>query len=325
MLSHAMRIKAANILENSDDNTDESRWINIFLISLISLNILAIILESVPSISAQYRTAFIAFEIFSVTVFTIEYLTRIWCIPDTPEYKDSTSPTWRIRLSYVLSIQALIDLIAILPFFLAMFTTVDLRFLRAFRLLRIFKLTRYSNAMQLLLSVFKEEKQSLFAGFFVLFIILITASSGMYLIEHEAQPDKFGSIPDSMWWAMATLTTVGYGDVTPITPLGKLFGGIITIASMGMVALPAGLLASGFSEQVQRRRQKYKLMIKHALADGKITDEELRELQSLRESLGIDSEEAELLMELAFKKSGKLPTHCHHCGHKLNYNSDHEH
>ena len=137
------------------------------------------------------------------------------------------------------------------------FMSIDLRFLRVIRLLRIFKLTRYSGAMNLVLSVFKEEASAFFAAFFVLLMLLILASSGIYLLEHEVQPDNFGTIPDAMWWAMATLTTVGYGDVVPITPIGKLFGGFITIIGMGMVALPAGILASGFADQVHRRRTEY--------------------------------------------------------------------
>ena len=134
-------------------------------------------------------------------------------------------------------------------------TEHDKRYLRVVRLLRVFKLSRYSRAMQLLLNVFKEERLSLFAAFSVLFIIMLVAACAMYTLEKDVQPEHFSSIPQAMWWALVTLTTVGYGDVTPVTDLGRLFGGLITIVGIGVVALPADILASGFSEQLSRRRQ----------------------------------------------------------------------
>ncbi len=285
--------------------------VDIFLICLISLNILAIILESVASLHNRYGPVFFYFELFSIMVFTIEYLVRAWRSVElkNPQFYHPV----RGRLRYLLTPMALIDLIAILPFYLTLFIQIDLRMLRVFRLFRVFKLTRYSSAMTLILAVFKEESRSFFAAFFVLFILLILASTGIYLIEHEVQPDAFGTIPDSMWWALVTLTTVGYGDVIPITTPGKLFGGCITIIGIGMVALPAGILASGFSDQLHRRRQKYHLMLEDAFADGIISGEEKDALQHLRKHLGVNEEDARVLFEIASRSQGRTLTHCPHC------------
>lgn len=310
----------ADVLENHHNRQLKGHWIDGFLVGLILLNVMATILESVSWIGRDYHLYFSWFEHFSVSIFTVEYLVRVWCCVDSDDNKASDITPWKARIEYIFSIKALIDLIAILPSYFAMFTQVDLRILRVFRLLRVFKLTRYSRAMSLLLVVLKEEKKSLFAAFFVLFIIMLLASSGIYLIEHKVQPDKFGSIPDAMWWAMATLTTVGYGDVTPITPLGKFFGSCITITSMGIVALPAGIFASGFSEQLNRRRKRYELLLSQVLMDGKITEDEKLALETLREKLGIDKDEAELMLGLAKRKQKPQLHYCPHCGEDLTMN-----
>ena len=307
----------AGILEDTEHRSRAGRWLDGFLVTLILLNVLAIILESVPSFAAAYRQTFEQFELFSVLVFTFEYVTRIYCCVFTRVNMSKHKAHWKIRLKYLFTPLALFDLIAILPFYLALFFNLDLRFLRAFRILRIFKLSRYSKAMQLLLLVLKEEKKSLAAAFSILFVVLILASCGIYLIENDIQPDKFGTIPDAMWWAMATLTTVGYGDVTPVTAWGKLFGGLITIVSMGMVALPAGILASGFIDQMERRRQRFNIMLQQVLQDGHIDEREEQLLEFLRIKLGINKDEAEILLELAKKNQPKHPSFCPHCGGEL--------
>jgi len=144
---------------------------------------------------------------------------------------------------------------------------------------------------------------------------MVIASSGIYLIEHQVQPDKFGSIPQAMWWAMATLTTVGYGDVTPITPLGKFFGGTITVISMAMVALPAGILASSFSEQLRKRRDTFSAKVIEAFADGVLSTKELNELEKLRKTLGLERQDAEALFNLILKqRTPKELKTCPHCG-----------
>lgn len=309
----------ARIFELIDSHTEKSKaniYIDRFLMILIGLNVLAIILESVDDIYAQFQSQFFWFEVFSVAVFSVEYLLRLWTIVEKRTKSGNTITRWQ----YVKSPLAIIDLLAILPFYLQFFFVLDLRFLRIIRILRVFKLTRYSSAFTLLLKVFNEEKHSLIAAFSILFVLLVISSSGIYLIEHDVQPDAFGSIPAAMWWAMATLTTVGYGDVTPITAGGKFFGGVITILSMGLVAMPTGIIVSGFSEQLRRRRQKFTALIREALADGVVTDRELHHIEKIRRELALTEEEANLLMKLNGVKRGSTEETCPHCGRHINRN-----
>jgi len=147
----------------------------------------------------------------------------------------------------------LIDLVVILPFYLSFLFSIDLRMLRILRLFRLLKLARYSPAMQSLVAVVSNEKRALFGALLLMVCLLLFASTGIYFVEHKAQPEAFGSVPAAMWWAVATLTTVGYGDVTPITPLGKVFGGFVMVFGLGMFALPIGIMATGFSQESHRR------------------------------------------------------------------------
>ncbi len=310
------RLRIAEILQVSRCGDKTSRTIDLALILLICLNILAVTMDSVDSFSAKYRTQLDLFELFSVCVFSLEYLLRVWTAIEMSDAK-YRHPVYG-RLRYMMTPMAIIDILAILPFYLVLFVNIDLRFLRIFRVLRIFKLTRYSGAMGVVLNVLREEADAFFAAFFVLIILLVLTSSGIYLLEHKVQPDAFGSIPQAMWWAMATLTTVGYGDVIPITAAGKFFGSCITIIGMGMVALPAGILASGFSDQLRRRREEYNLKLGAALADGIITEDEQKELNQLRQQLDLNREDAELLLRTASKSVARQLSQCPHCNQEIN-------
>lgn len=311
-----LRQKTAGLLEASGRFRKAGHAIDVFLISLIIINVIAIVLESVPALATRYHRLFFFIEVTSVAIFTIEYLLRLWCCVDKLEFKHTSGNNTKKRMRYVFSPLAIIDLLAILPTILMVFFTFDLRFLRVFRLLRIFKLTRYSRAMQLLLAAFREESSSLLAAFFIMSLVLIVASCGIYLIEHDVQPDKFGSIPAAMWWAMATLTTVGYGDVVPITPLGRFFGGVITLLSMGMVAIPTGLLASSFADQLRKRRDAFNEAVLHSLSDGVVDEQEKEHLESLRIELGLSATEANQAIKMM--TSQRVHNHyCRHCGGKL--------
>ena len=314
MNTNQLRSATAQILA-VDGKHRLSRLADGVLITLISLNVIAIILESMASFKAQHHTALAAFDTFSVVVFTIEYILRLWSCVDQQKYRGVAA--LKARLRYAITPMAIIDLLAILPFYLAFFVSIDLRFLRVVRLLRVFKLTRYSGAMNLVLSVFKDEAHAFFASFGVLIILLILASSGIYFLEHQQQPDNFGSIPESMWWAMTTLTTVGYGDVVPITPMGKVFGGLITIIGMGMVALPAGILASGFAEQIHRRRSIYQRRLQRIFGDGVVTRSESLSLEQLRERLGLTHEEVEELTHEYLQHYQDSLRQCPHCKQPL--------
>lgn len=293
-----VRATMAQWLEPSTEHNKRYLWVDIALIVLIGLNVIALILQSIEALDQQYHHYFLYFELFSITVFTLEYGARIWSIVDAPEYQQQSGTAWQKRWRYIRSPMAIIDLLAILPFYLGFIIELDLRYLRVFRLLRVFKLTRYSRAMQLLMNVFKEERFSLFAAFAVLFIIMLVAACAMYSLEKDLQPEHFSSIPQAMWWALVTLTTVGYGDVTPMTDLGKLFGGLITIVGIGMVALPAGILASGFSEQLSRRRQFYQLALDQAYKDGQLLPDAAPMLEKLRSELGVSHTEARIMQQL---------------------------
>ncbi len=289
-------------------------WIDFALIVLIALNVAAVILETVDPIYHAYKIWFDLFDLFSVLVFTIEYVARVWTIVEDERFSDG----WRGRIRYMMTPMAIIDLLAILPFYFSLFIDADLRILRALRLLRVFKLTRYSSAMTMLLDVLQEEAKTLFACFFILFILLIITSTGAYLVEQAVQPDVFGSIPDSMWWALVTLTTVGYGDVTPVTPLGRIFGGIVTIIGVGMAALPAGILASGLADQLHVRRDDLRRQFREALEDGVICDQEEYELEELRKKLGISRKSADTIrQEIMVQQADKTINQCPHCGKEI--------
>jgi len=224
--------------------------------TLIVANVIAIMLETVDWFREDNELYLWYFEIASVMIFTVEYAFRIWVSVENPEFSGAVLG----RLRFMGTPLAVIDLMAILPFYLP-FIGLDLRFIRILRLLRIFRIIRvgrYSEAADILRIVVRKRKEELFATMILFFILLVLSSSIMYYAEHEAQPDVFSSIPETMWWGVITLTTIGYGDVYPITPLGKLIGGIIAILGIGMYALPTSILGAGFVEELRIRKGKRK-------------------------------------------------------------------
>ena len=211
----------------------------------------AVVVETIEEVSVAYAGFFYAFELISVAIFSVEYLLRLWTVVESP---DSTyHHRVKGRLRYALTPMALIDIVAILPFYLSFFIGVDLRFMRVFRLLRLLKLTRYNTAMNTLGAALYTQRRAFMAALMIVMMMLVFSSSIIYLLEKDAQPDAFGSIPEAMWWGLATLTTVGYGDIYPITPGGKVFGAFVMILGIGMFALPAGILATGFADELRKR------------------------------------------------------------------------
>jgi len=253
----AIQKRIFEIIEKGEKGDRASLCFDYFLITIILLNIIAIILESFEGLYLKESNFFYIFEVVSVGIFTIEYILRLW----TAIYKFKSSNILLTEIKYIFSPLAIIDLLAILPFYLPMIIPVDLRFLRILRLirlLRIFKLTRFTKAMQLVGKVIKEKKEELLVTIFVMFIMLLVAATIMYYLEHDIQPDKFPNILSSFWWAIATLTTVGYGDVIPLTGWGRLLSGVIAILGIGLVALPTGILSSGFMEELSKKSSKAK-------------------------------------------------------------------
>ena len=294
-------------LEVADSET--GRALNGLLMLLIVVNVVAVVIESVQTIYDAYQPWFDYLELLSVAVFSVEYVARLWVSVESPARGEG----WRARLRYALTPLAIVDLLAILPFYFGVFFDLDLRFLRALRMLRVFKLTRHSTAMDLLLTVIRNEAATVGSSLLVMVAIIVMAASGIYLIESDAQPEAFQSIPHAMWWAAVTLTTVGYGDVVPITIGGKIFGLVITLAGVGMVALPAGILASGFSRELRKRRAEYKLKIQQSLTDGTISARELYQLQDDAIELGLSANEASLLLKTETTTPAE-PIICPHCG-----------
>lgn len=250
-----LRYRVYDILVETDDDELIDKIIAVFLMVLILLNVLAVMLETVDSLSQQYGAYFYWLEVVSVSVFTVEYLLRLWVAPLTPKY----AKPFTGRVKYAFSLMALVDLLAILPAFIPLLFAVDLRIvriLRLFRLFRLLKMHRYMESLNTLDDVIRSKKEELLVTTVMITTLLLFSSSLMYVVENEVQPDKFPDIPSALWWGVATLTTVGYGDVFPVTMLGKILGGVVAFLGIGIFALPTGILASGFAEEIQKMRRK---------------------------------------------------------------------
>ena len=323
---HQLRKAVYDILQNDEFESKLSRSVDTFLILLILANVAAVICESVDTWYYTYQQYFADFEDFSLVVFTIEYLLRIWCVVEENPKNMHWHERWRERWKWVKSPGALIDFIAIAPAFINFFVNIDLRFLRILRLFRLLKLTRYFVAMRILLVVISKEKGSFKAVLFILIIMIVTAASGIYLVENQAQPEEFESIPKSMWWAVVTLTTVGYGDVIPVTTMGKVLGAVITILGVGLAALPAGILASGLASELEQRREELEHKFKELLLSEHmdLTQNQLK-IDKLRREVGLNKSEAneivsQVLREQAYENKVKeleKKSYCPHCGEKL--------
>ncbi len=223
------------------------------LITLIVGNVLAYTLQSIPTIDARFATFFSVLETFSVGIFTVEYLVRLWTAPEDPTCKRGR---WLGRLRYALRPMMLIDFLSIAPAYIALFIPfIDLRFLRLIRLLRLLKIARYSPALSTLAQVLAEERRALYGTVLLLLCAMVFAAAAMHVVEggdHSASP-AFATMPGAMYWAITTLTTVGYGDVTPTTGLGRFIAGVTMIVGLGLFALPVGIVATGFVNSIHRR------------------------------------------------------------------------
>jgi voltage-gated potassium channel len=240
------------VLEEGQLETVLSRIVETLLITLIIANVTAVALETVPSIYAPYRAYFTAFERFSVGAYTIEYVLRVWSSIEDPRV--AARGPFRGRVAFALRPLMIVDLLAFAPSYLAFLFAIDLRVLRIFRLFRLVKLARYSPALPALLGVLYRERSSLFASLILTLSVMCVSGELMHLAEGGAQPYVFGNMPDSMYWAITTLTTVGYGDKVPITPLGKLIAGVTMVTGLLLFALPIGIIANGFVSGLNRRQ-----------------------------------------------------------------------
>ncbi|MEM6985272.1 MAG: ion transporter [Pseudomonadota bacterium] len=222
---------------------------------LILINVACLILESVPSLNARYGTAFSVIESVTIVIFSIEYVGRLWSCVEHEDYKKPVLG----RLAYAFKPAILVDLLAIVPFYLTIGGIDDmrvLRLLRVFRIIRLFRVSRYSRPMRLIQRSIERRREEIVISTLMLLMLMLISASVMYAVEHDAQPEVFSSIPGTLWWAVVTLTTVGYGDVYPITALGRVAAGVIAVLGIGMVALPTGIISSGFVEEFAADRAK---------------------------------------------------------------------
>jgi voltage-gated potassium channel len=237
-----------DVLHAERPRSSRASYIRSFTASLIVLNVVLVMLESVETIERSMGRLFQIVDMISVGVFSLEYLLRLWSSPVShPEHSRA-----RARLRYAFTFFGLVDLLAIAPFYLQAFFIADLRVVRGLRLLRLERLLllgRHSKGLRLLGRAVQRTKSELYASFAVTGMVLLISATIVYYLEHDTQPEKFSSIPESLWWGIITLTSVGYGDIFPVTSLGKLFGGIISLLGVGLAALPSGLIASGFVQE----------------------------------------------------------------------------
>lgn len=317
--THSTRKKVYEALEHGFDGSMLSKLFSGFIVGLIILNVFAIVLESYKPIGTAYKTEFYVFNVFSVVVFTIEYFVRIWVSVESPKC-DKTTPI-KSRIKYLFKPVSLIDLLAIAPFYLSFIFTIDLRYLRMLRMLRLLKLTHYFKGLRLFIDVLKKELPSIGAAIFIMGVLVILSASVMYSVENDAQPEVFDSIPSAIWWSVVTMTTVGYGDVTPVTFLGKFIAIFIMLLGVGIVALPAAMLAAKFGDELRTRRELLEQEINAALEDGVITSEEQSIIEKLSQSMGISADELEQAI-LNCNKNTTCSVTCDNCGKTLYVNTD---
>ncbi len=287
-----MRVLIFNLLHQKGTPL-QSRLVRIFMVTLIFASAIALVLTSEPSLARRYGEIFVLLEAGASLVFLLEYLLRLW---SCPEGKPDQA-AWRSRFRYVFSPMGLVDLASFLPFFFLLAGHEETPAMMLLQLMRLIKLTRYSPAFRLLADVLRDEAESLLVSVMLMFIIFIFSSVGIYTFEHEVQPEAFGSIPHAMWWAIVTLTTVGYGDVTPVTAEGRIFATLITVVGVGLVSLPAGIIASGFTEQLRLRRERFQSEVEHLLhRDGTLSQQDISDLEEDRRELGLDRDKADLII-----------------------------
>lgn len=297
------RLRMLTLLEKSDDDDLKGKLVDIFILTLVLLNVVAVVLESVESIYADHHLRFYYFEIFSVFAFTVEYGLRLWA-NGAVRYEKARGPS-NGTFRYAVSFHGLIDLIAILPFYLqVLFPGLDLRVLRILRLMRVFKLSHYSTALEDLFSAIYQERRSFAAACYLLLLALVLTSSIMFYAEHPYQPEKFSSIPNAMYWALITLTTVGYGDVSPVSAVGKVISIFTAFLGVSIVAMLTGIVASAFSNQLARKKVLFEDQIRKAMADGVIDEDEQRLLDNLGDEFGFSDEQTQQLLDQVKKEKG---------------------
>ena len=292
-----------------------------FIVVWVIVSVLAVILESVHSVHYLLNMEFLILDAIAVSIFTFEYCLRMYCCVEEPGYKKAVAG----RLKMAKSTSSMIDLLAIAPFFLEVFLhhLIDLRFMRVFRLLRLLKLTRYTGATQSLMKVIAREWPVMAASAFIMLLLVVMTASLGYLFEHEAQPEKFENIPQSIYWAVITLASVGYGDISPVTPAGRAMTIVLALIGIGIFAIPAALLSSAFSDQLKSDREALVNKLFEMLSDGNIDEEEALYIKTEAKRLHLSDEEVKLLIEKAKRERELMDDVAILPLHKIATNTDH--
>ena len=281
-----IRLRTMQILDKGDVDDKPSLWCDRLITLVILLSVTEIILESVDSIGSVYGAQLAMFETFSVAFFTLEFLLRLWS--NGSRHSDSD---WKGRKDYIFSFHALVDIISILPFYLqAIFPGADLRVLRLLRLTRLLKLSHYSTAIEDLASAIYAERRSFGAVVYLLSIAIVASSTLMYYAEAAVQPEKLASIPHAIYWSVITLTTVGYGDISPITPVGKAIAIVTAFLGIATLAIFSGIVATSFANQLARKKVLYEQQLRDALSDGFVEEREKQLLTKLQSEFGLSDE-----------------------------------
>ena len=271
-------------------------FFNVFINVWVLISVLAVVMETVASVSYLISIEFVILDTIAVAIFSVEYMMRIYSAVEEPGHRNPLTG----RIKQFTNPSTLIDFLAILPFFLEVLLhhVLDLRFLRIFRLARLLKLTRGSDATGTLFKVIKREWPVMSAAAFVMILLIVLTASLGYLVEHAAQPEKFENIPTAIYWAVITLASVGYGDISPITPIGRAITVVMSLVGIGIFAIPAGLLASAFSDQLHKEREALKANILRMLGDGVLDPEEMALLRSEAKRLHLTVEEMNSILEV---------------------------
>jgi voltage-gated potassium channel len=281
-----IRLRTMQILDKGDVDDKPSLWCDRLITLVILLSVTEIILESVDSIGSVYGAQLAMFETFSVAFFTLEFLLRLWS--NGSRHSDSD---WKGRKDYIFSFHGLVDIISILPFYLqVLFPGADLRVLRLLRLTRLLKLSHYSTAIEDLASAIYAERRSFGAVVYLLSIAIVASSTLMYYAEAAVQPEKLDSIPHAIYWSVITLTTVGYGDISPITPVGKAIAIVTAFLGIATLAIFSGIVATSFANQLARKKVLYEQQLRDALSDGFVEEREKQLLTKLQSEFGLSDE-----------------------------------
>ncbi len=282
-------------------------YFDTFIVMWVVISVVAVVLESVESLHFILNLEFIILDTVAVSIFTLEFMMRSYSAPEDPKYAGSVSG----RINFMKSPGSVIDILAILPFFLEalLHHLLDLRFLRVFRLMRLLKLTRYTGATKTLGSVLRREWPVLGASAFVMMLLVVLTASLGYLFEHEAQPDKFENIPQAIYWAVITLASVGYGDISPVTPMGRTMTIILALLGIGIFAIPAALLSSAFTDQLRIERETLQNELYDMLGDGVISEEEQEIIDAEARRLHLSKDEVERLIDKARRQRETTSNH----------------